>query len=51
MLFYPGPGPLTPLYTLRRTHPGEEEEEKGEKKKKTKERKKRKSVPSSCVWF
>lgn len=54
MLFYPGPGPLTLLCTLRRTHPGEKEEEKGKEKKErktNKERKKRKSVPSSSVWF
>lgn len=46
--FLPGSGPLTPLYTLRRTHPGEKQgkrekkkEEKKEKKEKEEEKKKR----------
>lgn len=45
MLFYPGPGPLTPLYTLRRTHPGEKEGKKGEKEKENEEKKEKKKRP------
>lgn len=44
MLFYPGPGPLTPLYTLRRTHP--ERKRKKKEKRKRKRRKERKEKAS-----